>query len=196
MNRKTRFRLALFVCLLTILWFAGKVFSCPCGCQSPDFACDCNPCPATPKQCPGGVCPTGPVGQVPLLPQAPAIQPPALLRLASVKLHCTDGKEAWVGSGVIFRIDGNNAYILSNAHVVPHAGVRVLVYHPHYPRPFVAVFVAATKAQAVDLSCVRIQADKSMVYVPLADSSKTEGESVWQVGYPGGGEQHAQYFTY
>jgi S1-C subfamily serine protease len=146
-------------------------------------------------QCPGGVCPSPPYW-VPV--QAPAsrpqVQPPATLAAASVKVLCSGGGESWAGSGVIFQVEDGKAFILTNRHVVNSERVRVRICLVGQREPAPAQFLGAS-ADA-DLACVAIAAPPLLVAVPLADSSDTQGESVWQVGYPHAGPQHAQYFAF
>jgi len=150
------------------------------------------------SQCPGGVCPSpwGPGSRPQVLaPQTgPRVEPPPVLTAASVKVLCTDGKEHWAGSGVIFKLDEDKAYVLTNKHVAPGPNLSIRVVLVGYRDPVVGQFLAAS--QTSDLACVAVPAQKIMVNVPLADSSDTQGESVWQVGYPHAGQQHAQYFTF
>jgi S1-C subfamily serine protease len=110
-----------------------------------------------------------------------------------VKVSTRDNGEMWSGSGVIFKVADGQAYILTNKHVAPRAGLTYVVY-PYGGNPVRATFLAADPAH--DLACLVIPATRGMVYVPLAQTSDTQGYSVWQIGYPHAGRLRYQYFAY
>jgi hypothetical protein len=146
-------------------------------------------------QCPGGVCPSPPYWvPVPGPGPRPQVQPPATLAAASVKVLCSAGGESWAGSGVLFKVEDGKAFILTNRHVVSSERVRVRICLVGQREPVPARFLGA--AADADLACVAIAAPPLLVAVPLADSSDTQGENVWQVGYPHAGPQHAQFFAF
>jgi len=127
-------------------------------------------------------------------PHQPQAQPPNTLLAASVKITYHDGREQWAGSGVIFKLEDGKAYILTNKHVAPGPSPRIQVFLVGTRQPVQATFIAA--APTADLACLAIPAQPIMVAIPLADTSATNGESVWQVGYPMAGPQRSQYFVY
>jgi Trypsin-like peptidase domain len=149
-------------------------------------------------QCPGGVCPApyGPGSRSPYAAplQVPQVQPPSLYQAATVKVLCADGQEQWAGSGVIFALQDGKAYILTNKHVAKGSHVHFRVSVVGYRDPLVGQLVAVSPQ--ADLACLTVPQQPVMVNVPLAETSETQGESVWQVGYPHGGSQRAQYFLF
>jgi serine protease Do len=111
-----------------------------------------------------------------------------------VKVLCSDGQEQWAGSGVIFALQDGKAYLLTNKHVAKGSHVHFRVYVVGYRDPLAAQLVAV--CPQADLACLAVSQQPIMVSVPLAETSDTQGESVWQVGYPHGGSQRAQYFRF
>ena len=146
-------------------------------------------------QCPGGQCPLsqwgqqqqwGPTGYSALSTQhSPLVEPPARYIAASVKVQCSEGRGVWgSGSGTVIGMHGQTCYVLTNKHVVAEAQSAYVLYvdRTKVPAQIVAV------ARDCDLALVSCPAHRLSVSVPLAESSATEGESVWQLGYPGGGD--------
>ena len=136
--------------------------------------------------CPGGICPPpgGGVGQPPSYPQQqmPANVPQEIVN-ASVQIkYSSNNSKRWMGSGTVYAISSNVAYVVTNKHVCPEAGQSIQVFTSDQ-RAYSATFVAAD--QSSDLAVVIISSSGISNYVPVQTSPpQTSGEKVWQVGYP------------
>lgn len=95
------------------------------------------------------------------------------------------GKSIGTGSGFVYKIEGNNGYILTNNHVIDYAdSVEVLLQNGETVNANIL-----GKDEYADLAVLSIAKDKVLKVAALGDSDKIYlGETVFTVGSPMGEE--------
>lgn len=95
------------------------------------------------------------------------------------------GKAIGTGSGFVYKIEGNNGYILTNNHVIDYAdSVEVLLQNGETVNAKIL-----GKDEYADLAVLSISKDKVLKVAALGDSDKIYlGETVFTVGSPMGEE--------
>ena len=95
------------------------------------------------------------------------------------------GKSIGTGSGFVYKVEGNNGYILTNNHVIDYAdSVEVLLQNGETVNARIL-----GKDEYADLAVLSISKDKVLKVATLGDSDKIYlGETVFTVGSPMGEE--------
>lgn len=106
-----------------------------------------------------------------------------------VKITATYGSGSSISSGVVYKEDGNKAYILTNAHVLNYAvtnpNYSINVLFSNYVQ-MTAEFVYLDKNEDVAVICVEKNDNYQIATIIENDSDVKIGDSVFAIGNPQG----------
>ena len=113
--------------------------------------------------------------------------PAANAMRANVVIECSNGmlSEGRYGSGIITRLDGRKAYIVTNKHVVgenPSVDIQVVFFNGEKSKAKVE-WLAPAGADVAVIGCQVLSLDKYVQVLPL-DELLGPGEKVFAVGNP------------
>jgi len=111
---------------------------------------------------------------------------------ATCRILCFDGDQGSSNlSGVVIKVDGDQAYAITSAHAFDTGRPSCSVWLPNHDRAYSATILAIGNRRTYDLALVRFTFDKStrLTAARVAEKTPELGSNCSLVGYPGGGRR-------